>query len=124
MELRHINLGTLLRVVSLGAPGRKIQSTFSSRTTIAGVTGNGEGGRVEGSDVELNEEEALRHELAHALASPVRGTAIVADLLAEQLDLRTPDIDVLKELSKQLHTLTEEASSRLAAFAGGSAADG
>ena len=124
MEREHINLGTLRPVVSIGAPGRKIQPAFLSRTTIGPVTGQGEGGRVDNGDVEPNGEEALRHELAHALASPVRGTAIVADLLAEQLDLGTPDIDVLKELSKQLHSLTEEASSRLAAFAGGSAADG
>ena len=63
----------------------------------------------------------LRHEIAHDLSSPVRGTAIVADLLAEILETKNPDMTTVRDLSAQLSTLVTETNQRLSDFA--SAAD-
>lgn len=83
----------------------------ASATRVAGV----------GQDEDATTEEAVaaRHQIAHDLASPVRGTSIVADLLAEALDAPSPDLDLLRELSTQLSALSADSVERLAAFAEG-----
>ncbi len=62
-------------------------------------------------------ERAARHQAAHDLSSPIRAAAIVADLLSEALDAVEPDLEVLRELSSQLTTLTVETTAKLADFA-------
>lgn len=64
-----------------------------------------------------DEEIAARHQIAHDLASPVRGAVILADLLAETLEAPEPDLEVLREISKQLSELTLKSSEQLADFA-------
>ena len=60
---------------------------------------------------------AARHTTAHNLASPIRGVAILADLLDEALAADEPDLALLREISAQMATLVGEATDRLAAFA-------
>jgi len=67
---------------------------------------------------EITEDQiAARHSAAHDLASPIRGVAILADLLDEALVSPEPDLKLLREISAQLATLTGEATARLNAFA-------
>lgn len=58
-----------------------------------------------------------RHIAAHNLSSPIRGVAILADVLVETLDNAEPDIDLVRDLVGQVVSLAEEATTRLAAFA-------
>ena len=60
---------------------------------------------------------SLRHQIAHDLASPVRGIAILADLLAESLGSEPFDFDALHDVSSQLTSLSAEATQRLQEFA-------
>lgn len=71
------------------------------------------------ADSTTEELAAARHQIAHDLASPVRGTSIVADLLAEALESPSPDLQLLRELSSQLSALSADSVERLAAFAEG-----
>lgn len=58
-------------------------------------------------------EAQLRSEIGHSLASPIRGIAILADLLHEALTSNALDRGTLCEISEQLTTLAAEASQRL-----------
>jgi len=59
---------------------------------------------------------ALRSELKHSLASPIRGISILSDLLAESLASAEVDMEAIREISDQLTTLTEDTCNRLASF--------
>lgn len=61
--------------------------------------------------------QGLRKQIAHDLASPVRGLGILADLLAETLKSETVELDVVQELSDQLTRLSTDMNERLTAFA-------
>jgi len=61
-------------------------------------------------------EQELRSEVAHVLASHVRGMAILADLLAENLASGTPDLVAIGDISGQLSNLAVETSQRLSDF--------
>ncbi len=69
----------------------------------------------ESADRELLEAQ-LRSEIKHALASPVRGIAILADLLEEALGSNGLDPDALRDISMQLSKLSNEATDRLVQF--------
>lgn len=58
----------------------------------------------------------LRADIAHSLASPIRGLGILADLLAETAQAGEPDLDVVREVSRQLTVLVGDANQRLTEF--------
>lgn len=74
-------------------------------------------GYVRHSEQATNAEIEARHKIAHDLASPVRGTSILADLLAETLVESEPDLDLIRQISTQLTELTVRTSEQLTAFA-------
>lgn len=64
----------------------------------------------------------IRQQAAHDLMSPARGVSIAVDLLAEVLESPVPDMDLIRTLSRQLATSSDDLLARLSLFAEGRSA--
>lgn len=117
----------LSHLLCVGTPKSRLERGYVTNTsTLGGYSGTMVGGECSvdtesdnsgaGTNRELLERE-LRSEIKHSLASPIRGIAILADLLEEALGSAELDDVALREISSQLSTLTDDASNRLEAFA-------